>query len=315
MTGWYCARPHASSDARSAFRCASLGAPSTEAVIRTPSALDGRHLRPAGVVRVARSWRRSSGSVPISPSVEVSVRPPAIVAVDLVDHVRMNGLRSAAASSVVTSRALETCPAWSSPCGFSKCVAVRPSARAFAFIIATKRGIEPWPTYDGERGGGVVRARHERCDREVPHREPLARAEVDGRLADRGRLRRDGDDVVEPGMLERDEHRHQLRDARRRALARRAPARRGRRRPGRRERCRTAPPPAAERRRRRRCRRASAAAARARRPLRITPECRRRLPAGRGPDLGRQARRLAGRRPHASRRRRRGRRRSPSATR
>ena len=47
------------------------------------------------------------GSVPIRSSVEVSVRPPAIVAVERVDHVRMNGLRSAAVSSVVRSRALE----------------------------------------------------------------------------------------------------------------------------------------------------------------------------------------------------------------
>ena len=52
----------------------------------------------------------TSGSVPIRSSVELSVRPPAIVAVDLVDQVRMNGLRSAAVSSVVTSRALETWP-------------------------------------------------------------------------------------------------------------------------------------------------------------------------------------------------------------
>ena len=49
-----------------------------------------------------------SGSVPIRSSVEVSVRPPAIVAVERVDHVRMNGLRSAAVRRVVMSRALET---------------------------------------------------------------------------------------------------------------------------------------------------------------------------------------------------------------
>ncbi len=88
----------------------------------------------------------TSGSFPISPSVDVSVLPPAMVAVGLADHVRMNGLRSAAESSVVTSRALETWPGWSSPCGFSKCVDVRPSDRAFAFISLTNRGTEPPPT-------------------------------------------------------------------------------------------------------------------------------------------------------------------------
>jgi len=88
----------------------------------------------------------TSGNVPIRSSVEVRVRPPAIVAVDLVDQVRMNGLRSAAVSRVVRSRALDTWPGWSSPCGFSKWVEVSPSSRAFAFIIATKRAIEPLPT-------------------------------------------------------------------------------------------------------------------------------------------------------------------------
>ena len=54
VTRWYCASPQASSPPRSAFRWASVGEPSTDAVMRTPSPCDGGHLRPAGVVRVTR---------------------------------------------------------------------------------------------------------------------------------------------------------------------------------------------------------------------------------------------------------------------
>ena len=169
------------------------------------------------------------------------MRPPAIVAVDRVDHVRMNGLRSAAVEQRRhVERARDVTAAHRGRAGCRSASAVRPSARAFAFISATKRGIEPRPTWSGEGRGGVVRARDERGDREVAHGEPLARAEVHRRLADRGGLRRDGDDIVEARVLERDEHRHQLRDARRRALARRGRARRGRRRPARRARRRRA---------------------------------------------------------------------------
>ena len=96
------------------FRCASLGEPSTDAVIRTPLRSTAATCdQPASFVCPVLA--PTSGSFPISPSVDVSVLPPAIVAVDLVDHVRMNGLRSAAASSVVTSRALETWPALVEP--------------------------------------------------------------------------------------------------------------------------------------------------------------------------------------------------------
>src|SRR6266540_2472027 len=49
-------------------------------------------------------------------------------------------------ASVVTSRALETWPAASSPSGRTKCVSARPSWRARRFIIETKRCSLPRPT-------------------------------------------------------------------------------------------------------------------------------------------------------------------------
>ena len=121
-----------------------------------------------------------SGSVPIRSSVDVSVRPPAIVAVDRVDHVRMNGLRSAAVQERRhVARAREVT-------GLVEPVRVLEVRRGEPELLAPSRSsarrtaaTEPWPTYSGERGGGVVRARDERGDREVAHRQLLARAQVD----------------------------------------------------------------------------------------------------------------------------------------
>jgi hypothetical protein len=67
-----------------------------------------------------------------------------------------------------------------------------------------------------ERGGRVVRARHERPYEEVADGHPLPGLEVERRLADPRRDRRHGHDVVQGEMLERDERGHQLRDARHR---------------------------------------------------------------------------------------------------
>ena len=76
---------------------------------RDPDAvtLDGSDLRPPGRVRVP-GLRADERKGPEQPVGRGQDRPPAIVAVDRVDHVRMNGLRRAAVRSVVTSRALDT---------------------------------------------------------------------------------------------------------------------------------------------------------------------------------------------------------------
>jgi hypothetical protein len=65
-----------------------------------------------------------------------------------------------------------------------------------------------------ERVGGVVGALDERAFEQVVHRDALSGGERDPRLADlRGALRH-RHDVARPQVLQRDEHRHQLRDAR-----------------------------------------------------------------------------------------------------
>ena len=65
-----------------------------------------------------------------------------------VDHVRMNGIAERRRQQRRRRRGRSRRdPAWSSPCGFSKCVVGSPSACAFAFISATNRGIEPSPTW------------------------------------------------------------------------------------------------------------------------------------------------------------------------
>jgi hypothetical protein len=65
-----------------------------------------------------------------------------------------------------------------------------------------------------ERVCRVVRALDQRGADQVAHGQPLAGADLDRRLADDGRARADGDDVGQTRVLERHEHRHQLRDAR-----------------------------------------------------------------------------------------------------
>ncbi len=65
----------------------------------------------------------------------------------------------------------------------------------------------------GERPGGVVGALDERRLDQVVDGDSLAGSEIDGRLADRGRLRRHRHDVRGLRLLERDEHGHQLGDA------------------------------------------------------------------------------------------------------
>ena len=61
---------------------------------------------------------------------------------------------------------------------------------------------------------GVVRARDERRPQEVRDRQLLARAQVDRRLAHVRRQWADPDDVVQPCVLQHDDGRHELRDAR-----------------------------------------------------------------------------------------------------
>ena len=113
----------------------------------------------------------------------------------------------------VTSRALETWPGTSSPSGLTKCVSVRPSSRARAFISGRNAATLPPPTCaasafaasfalgSGRRGGDRRRSPSPRPGGGSSTRRPRRRRSAPSRL--RG-----------PCMLERDERRHQLRDRR-----------------------------------------------------------------------------------------------------
>ena len=108
-------------------RCASLGAPSTTAVIPTPSRPRGRDLRPAGVVGVPGLDADEPGSCRAGRGRRRATRPPddrSRVRRRRPRGSRVAERRRAAASS--TSRALETWPGASSPCGFAKCVSREP---------------------------------------------------------------------------------------------------------------------------------------------------------------------------------------------
>src|SRR5581483_7226711 len=77
------------------------------------------------------------------------------------------------------------------------------------------------PDVLGERDRGVVRTLDQRRLDELSNGQLVARLEEDRRLAHARRRAADGDDVVELRVLQRDEDRHQLRDARdRQPLAR-----------------------------------------------------------------------------------------------
>ena len=126
----------------------------------------------------------------------------------------MNGFCIATRASLVTSRALDTCPGASRPSGFAKRVSVSPSARAFAFIKPTKRGIEPSPTCAASAFAAsfALWISAARSRSATVSRSPGG--ERDRRLTDGGCPLRDGDDLVELGVLERHEGGHQLRDRR-----------------------------------------------------------------------------------------------------
>ena len=66
----------------------------------------------------------------------------------------------------------------------------------------------------GKGRGRVVGARDEGCDCKIAHGEALPGLEPDRRFADLRRFPRDRNDVVEAGVLEGDEHCHQLGHAR-----------------------------------------------------------------------------------------------------
>jgi hypothetical protein len=65
----------------------------------------------------------------------------------------------------------------------------------------------------GQRDRSVVRALDERCLDQLADREAIPGPEVDGRLADGRGAFGHPHHLAETGMLERDEHGHQLRDA------------------------------------------------------------------------------------------------------
>ncbi len=66
----------------------------------------------------------------------------------------------------------------------------------------------------GKRVRGIVRALDQRALEQLPDGQPLAGPKLDRGLADRGGPRGDGDDVARLRVLDRQEHRHQLRQAR-----------------------------------------------------------------------------------------------------
>ena len=84
-------------------------------------------------------------------------------------------------------------------------------------------GLISLPDVVGQRPGGVVGALNEARFDEVAHGELFPGAEADRRLPDLRRFRWNGDDVVEPGLLEREQNGHELRDAGDRHLAARVP--------------------------------------------------------------------------------------------
>ena len=111
----------------------------------------------------------------------------------------------------MTSRALEYSPGASSPSGRTKCESVRPSCFAFAFISSAKAG----------KLGAVASASASAASFADWIIEPLTRSatviawpalEVDRLLPDGRGARVDVHDVRELQVLERDDHRHQLRD-------------------------------------------------------------------------------------------------------
>ena len=65
----------------------------------------------------------------------------------------------------------------------------------------------------GQRVGCVICALDQRRLEQLEQREPLPGPQVRRRLADRGGVACDGDDVVQPRVFEREQDRHQLRDA------------------------------------------------------------------------------------------------------
>ena len=136
-TGGTSASPKRSSAARSASRCASVGAPRTVAVIVTPSRRGDGDLRPARVVRVpglaadeARA-RRRSGCRSTRPRARRRAWRVAAAGVPADERVA-RALRGGAAA---LSRAVETWPGWSSPCGL-RYVRPREPERA-------RRGVHP----------------------------------------------------------------------------------------------------------------------------------------------------------------------------
>ena len=147
-----------------------------------------------------------------------SAPPAAIVAVDLPDGLAdRTGCCIATRASCVTSRALETWPGASRPSGSDEVrVASARARRAFAFISATNAATSP-------RADVRARARLaasfalwiSAASTQLAHGDPLAGAQVDRRLADRGRRAgRPSTTSSSVGVLERDEHGHQLRDRR-----------------------------------------------------------------------------------------------------
>ncbi len=78
-------------------------------------------------------------------------------------------------------------------------------------------GLAPMPDVVRKRVGRVVRARDQRGLDQVANRNSLSLPQEDGRLADRGHCLGDGGDRVQARVLERDEHGHELGDARDRA--------------------------------------------------------------------------------------------------
>ena len=166
-----------------------------------------------------------------------SVRPPAIDEVSCRTVSRMKRVRITTRASFVTSAALDTCPGASRPSGRTKCVSCRPSAAAFAFIMAAK-AVKSGATESASASAAsfadwisaaLTRSR-------IVKRSPPRRPTVDSpTAAARGSTTTTSESLW---CSKRDEHRHQLRDRRDRQPRVRPRRQRAPRRCGRPGRCR-----------------------------------------------------------------------------
>ena len=143
-------------------------------------------------------------------------RSPSMVALRIATIFRTTGFCISSRASVVTSRALETCPGASRPSGRTKCESSRPGCRARRFISATNLVSLPRPTWSASAQAASfalwmsAASTRSRTEIRSPARRPMLG------LADGGRIGRNRDHVAELHRRRRSSDRrgHHLRQAR-----------------------------------------------------------------------------------------------------